>query len=78
MSAFLELLEEALTGYLHLGESEACSHESCRDALRLLEPAVVDDWHLPGCERAVKESRAERGNTSPIAFEHDLFWRVRR
>lgn len=61
------------------------SYESYRDALRCLEPAVVDggyviidDWHLPGCERAVKEYRAERRIDAPVAIEHDLYWQVSR
>ncbi len=59
------------------------SYDSYRDALRALVSRVVpggyvviDDWHLPGCERAVKEYRREHDITVPVSFEHDLYWQM--
>lgn len=80
-----ETLAEAAIPPLAMVRIDVDSYESYRDALHFLEPRVadggfiiIDDWHLPGCVRAVKEYRRRKGIRGPVSLCHDLYWQVRR
>ena len=90
---FANTLPNAPFNELALVRLDADSYESTKDAMEYLYPKIsiggyiiIDDWHLPGCRRAIEEYRAVHQINEEIVGildaekkgPYEVMWKIER